>query len=141
MARKNSIARAASATPRRKDGTVPFVLVRPSDDATDALERMLTDFDAEADLAAIIPMPDAIPAVIRATITKAMAQRFTFADELDAWLHEPHDTLGGDTPFERIVDGDGIPVLMALLEGGDEAGIVALLEDLERSAAPLRLVR
>lgn len=141
MARKSSSARVAAATPRSNDGTAPVVLVPHNVGSMDALERTVTDFDVEDDLAAIIPMPDTIPAVIRMTITRVIGRRFTFADELDTWLHEPHDAFGGDTPFERLVYGDGIPVLMALVEGRDPAGVDALLADLERSSPRLRLVR
>lgn len=141
MARKSSTARAAVAVSRSRTEAAPMALLAPSVDSMDALERTLTSFDVEDDVASIIPMPDTIPAVIRATITTAIAQRFTFADELDDWLHAPHDALAGDTPFERIVDGDGIAVLMALVQGRGHGGIDALIADLQRSSPPLRLVR
>lgn len=141
MARKSSTARAADAVSRSRTQAVPMALLAPSIDSTDAIERTLTSFAVEDDLASIIPMPDSIPAVIRATITTAIAQRFTFADELDDWLHAPHDALDGDSPFERIVDGDGIAVLMALAQGRGHGGIGALVADLQRSPPPLRLVR
>lgn len=74
----------------------------------------LLDFDVDADLRAIIPMPATIPAPVRASISHALGASFTYADDLDAWVHAPHAALHGATPFETIVAGDGIAVLRAL---------------------------
>jgi hypothetical protein len=78
------------------------------------LEEELLAFDADEDLAAIIPMPSTIPAPIRGAITRAVGSRFEFASDLDAWLCAPHEALGGDAPLNRIIYGDGLAVLRAL---------------------------
>jgi len=89
----------------------------PNSEACEAaeLEASLLDFDPNDDLEALVPMPPAISAGVRRTLTATFARRFVRYRDLDAWLHTPHPALGGDTPFERIVDGDGISVLRALL--------------------------
>ena len=79
------------------------------------LEEALLHFDVEEDLAAIIPMPLTIPPAVRMAITKAACERFEFADELDGWLHAPDAGLGGRTPFEAIVEGEGEGVLAVLM--------------------------
>lgn len=74
-------------------------------------------FDVEDEIASIIPMPRTIPADLQAAITLALSGRFEFYDdELDAWLHTPNDALGGASPFDRLVDGDGVAVLLALAD-------------------------
>lgn len=80
-----------------------------------ALEASLLDFDPDAELEALVPMPPTIPAAVRRTLTALLARRFAYYGDLDAWLHAPHPALGADTPFERIVDGEGVAVLRALL--------------------------
>ena len=89
-------------------------LIRRELDADGQSEDAALSFDADDDVAAIIPMPPSIPRIVRAAITVTVARRFEFAEDLDAWLHAPNAVLGGATPFERIVDGDGIAVLRAL---------------------------
>jgi len=79
------------------------------------LEASLLDFDPNDDLEALVPMPPAISAGVRRALTAIFAHRFVRYRDLDAWLHAPHPALGGDTPFERIVDGDGMNVLQTLL--------------------------
>lgn len=115
----------------------------PQSSATDGdLERALVAFDPEDDMAQIIPMPPAIPPAVRVAITQALGRRFEFADELDDWLHNPNDALAAATPFERIVAGDGLAVLVALLGPGDHPelrGLIPTSGSLPRSA--LHLVR
>ena len=77
-------------------------------------DHELLGFDVDADLRALIPMPPTIPAAVRASISHAIGARFTFAEDLDAWLHAPHAGLHGATPFKTIVMCDGIAVLRAL---------------------------
>jgi len=79
------------------------------------LEAQLLNFDAEEDLEAVVPMPPTIPLGVRHALTKLFIRRFTYYRELDLWLHLPHPTLRGRTPYERIADGDGVSVLRALL--------------------------
>ena len=92
-------------------------LVRPS--SPEPLRCDALEFDVEDDIASIIPMPASIAAPIRSAISGELARRFEFADELDGWLHAAHARLGGATPFERVVAGDGLAVLRALVEGAD----------------------
>lgn len=121
--------------------SAPLALVHAADAAVDLREEDLLDFDVEADVMAIIPMPPSIPVPIRMAITRAAGKRFTFADDLDAWLHAPHEGLRGDTPFERVVAGDGMTVLVALLDGASDAEADRLI-GVARAAAPrLKLVR
>jgi len=79
------------------------------------LEARLLSFDVEEDLEAVVPMPPTIPLGVRHALTKLFIRRFTYYRELDLWLHLPHPALRGRTPYERIVDGDGVSVLRALL--------------------------
>lgn len=78
-------------------------------------EASLLGFDAEEDLASLVPMPPSIPAAVRQALTSAFTARFEHHDELDAWLHEPHSALGGRSPFEQLAGGDGEGVLRALI--------------------------
>jgi len=66
-------------------------------------------------------MPPSISGDLRRTLTDALMQQFDLAEELDEWLHLPHPALAGNTPFERVVEGDGFGVLRAL-RGGRTAG-------------------
>lgn len=91
----------------------------PGPSTAEELERAALAFDPQDDLAQIIPMPPTIPRLIRAAITQALGDRFEYAEELDEWLHGPNDSLAGATPFERVVVGDGMAVLVALLGPGD----------------------
>lgn len=119
----------------------PLALVHREVERADELERQLLAFDVEEDLMANIAMPPTIPVPIRAAITKAAGQRFTFAAELDEWLHAPHDGLHGRTPFERLVDGDGVAVLVALLDGTSCGDLDRLIAVAWRPGARLKLVR
>ncbi|HEY0994843.1 MAG TPA: hypothetical protein VGD77_02510 [Gemmatimonadaceae bacterium] len=92
-------------------------LVRPS--SPEPLRCDSLEFDVEDDIASIIPMPASIAVPIRSAISRELARRFEFADDLDGWLHAAHDRLGGATPFECVVAGDGLGVLGALLDGAD----------------------
>lgn len=80
-------------------------------------------------------VPPTIPAAVRSAITRALGHQFEFADELDEWLHAPNEGLAGATPFECVVDGDGLAVLRAL-GASDE-----LLELRGRLAGYMRDVR
>ena len=96
-----------------------LTLLRSSAVPAERLDRELLEFDVEDDMESIIPMPPSIAAPIRAAISKALAHRFEFADELDRWLHAAHGLLGGATPFEYVVAGEGMAVLRVLLDGAD----------------------
>ena len=141
MTRKTSVTRAAAQVPNAPRTAAPIALVASRFISAEAFEQAITNFDVDDDLASIIPMPETIPAVIRATITTAIAERFEFSEDLDAWLHAPHDALAGDTPFERIVEGDGIAVLVALAQGINAAGMEAPIKDCQPVPPRLRLVR
>lgn len=85
----------------------------PGADAA-STEQLLLAFDAEEDLAGLVPMPTTIPPRTRQALTSAFAAQFEHHDALDQWLHGPLEALGRNTPFERIVEGDGDAVLEAL---------------------------
>jgi hypothetical protein len=80
----------------------------------EAFDQDLLSFDFDDDEGAIIPMPPSISTPVRVAITKALIEKFEFIDTLDEWLHAPNDVLDGVTPFERIVEGDGLAILRAL---------------------------
>jgi hypothetical protein len=89
----------------------------------DALERELLSFDPSVDMASGIVLPPAIPLAARAAITTLLAKRFGAegkadwqADAYEAWLYEPHRLLGGACPFERVIAGDALAVLVALID-------------------------
>lgn len=115
------ISRARNTTATSNTAAKPrcLTLVRSTVDSVEQIDRELLDFDVDDDIASIIPMPDSISVPVRALISKELAHRFEFADELDRWLHAAHDRLGGATPFECVVAGDGIAVLRTLLDGAD----------------------
>lgn len=109
--------------------------ITPRDDDPEA---SLLAFDPEEDLASLVPMPFSIPGEIRAALAHALARRFEHYEELDAWLHEPHSALGGRSPFEQIVGGDGEGVLRALTGAEDPVHRDGFSEG---AGAVLRLVR
>lgn len=116
--------------------------VPPEQATNEEFERALLAFDPEDDLAQIIPMPSTIPQLVRAAITQALGDQFGFADELDDWLHGPNDALAGATPFECVVAGDGIAVLVALLGPGDHPELRGLISASgPLSGAALHLMR
>jgi hypothetical protein len=80
----------------------------------DATEHELLAFDPDEDLAALVAMPLTIAAPVRSAITRAVAHRFAFAEDLDDWLHAPNESINGRSPFECVVAGDGAAVLRAL---------------------------
>lgn len=92
----------------------PLTLVRSSPPAPVALDEEPEVFDIDDDIASIIPMSPAIPDGTRAEITRRIGEKFEYSDQLDAWLHAPHAQLEGDTPFDRVVQGDGMAVLRVL---------------------------
>jgi hypothetical protein len=61
-------------------------------------------------------MPPTISVAVRASIARVLGERFADAEDMDSWLHARHEALDGDTPFERVVDGDGLTVLLALID-------------------------
>lgn len=65
-------------------------------------------------------MPASIALSVREALSAALVQVFAYADELDAWLHAQHPALDGASPFERLIEGDGVDVLRVLLEGNQE---------------------
>lgn len=97
------------------DDARPSAVVSTDAGVEAAVQDELLNFDVEDDSIALVPMPSTIPDHVRAAITTAVGERFTYAADLDEWLHAPHDALVGRTPFECIVDGDGPAVLAALL--------------------------
>ena len=105
-------------------------IVRPDPGTHGPSEDTLLAFDADDDMAAIIPMPPEIPSIVRAAITVTVAQRFEFAEDVDAWLHAPNAALGGATPFERLVLADGIAVLRALRGTNDLADVLRSARDI-----------
>lgn len=116
-------------------------VLRAEQESIDSLEQELVCFDVDEDLESLVPMPNRIPARIRSAITEMAGNRFSYAEELDAWLHEPNGLLDGVTPFERIVAGDGAGVLLALADGVPSTEVAELL-DLAKPAKPgLKLVR
>lgn len=98
-------------------------------------------FAIDPDDTEIIPMPPTIPTVVRATLTQTLCERFESVDDLDLWLQASNEALAGDSPFERIIAGDGIAVLRALsasaptVEAHDVGSAVAGHEP------PLKVVR
>lgn len=76
--------------------------------------ELLAAIDVEADLEQLVPMPPSIPAPLRRLLSQRLAERFPYMDELDAWLHLPHPKIGAESPFQRLVAGDGWSVLRAL---------------------------
>lgn len=131
---------------RRAERVPPLELLRIDPQApedAEEIERALLDFDVDADIAAIIPMPPTIPLAVRAAITRALGDRFQDGDDaLNDWLHSPNESLAGATPFERVVAGDGIAVLTSLLGPGEHPELRELVA-LARAAGrpPLHLLR
>lgn len=80
----------------------------------DAVERELCGFDVDEEMAEIIPMPARISPTLRSAIVRALEKTFEFGDAMDEWLHTSNPELRGQTPFERVVAGDGLGVLRAL---------------------------
>jgi hypothetical protein len=66
-------------------------------------------------IAGVVPVPSTISVSTRGKIEREMLIRFEFAEDLDQWLHASHDKLHGAAPYERLIAGDGIAVLRALL--------------------------
>jgi hypothetical protein len=116
-------------------------LLRAEHESIDTRDQELVCFDVDEDLESLVPMPDRIPARIRSAITELIGSRFSYADELDAWLHEPNGLLHGVTPFERIVAGDGAGVLLALADGVPSVELAELLDLADPSKPNLKLVR
>lgn len=88
-----------------------------------ALEaELMAAIDVEADLEQLVPMPPSIPAALRRLLNERFAERFLYMDELDAWLHLPHPKIGAESPFQRLVAGDGWSVLRALQIGPTDVG-------------------
>lgn len=107
-----------------------------------ALERELLSFDADEDILSLVAMPRCIPAAARAAITTLLARRFASvaqevdeqADALEAWLYTPHRLLGDACPFDRIIAGDALAVLIALVD--PPADLLEALEARTRTASP-----
>lgn len=94
-----------------------------------ALEAELLQEPEPAVIAGIIPVPPSVTPAMRAALERAMTLKYgDDVESLDAWIHAPHPNLTGMSPFQRLVDGDGLAVLRALL-GLHQAGARA-----ERSA-------
>jgi hypothetical protein len=83
-------------------------------ESVEQLERELLAFDVDQDISDIIPMPATIPTDVRRAISRTLADRYEFADALDAWLHASNEALGGSMPLERIAAGDWRAFLLAL---------------------------
>lgn len=116
-------------------------LHRTEQESSEALERELVSFDVDEDIESLVPMPNSIAARTRAAITQLIGRRFTYAEDLDDWLHAPNVRLHGVTPFERMVAGDGTSVLHALADGVLSAEIAELLKLAKPAKPGLRLVR
>ena len=98
-----------------REQLAPMMLVRSDTPAPVTFDEELAGFDVDEDIEAIIPMPHAIPAAVRAEITRLIGEYE--CDDLDAWLHAPDKRLDGDSPFDRVVQGDGWAVLRLLQDG------------------------
>jgi hypothetical protein len=72
-------------------------------------------------IAGIVPVPPTIPSAVRDALERMMMTlRFGGdTDLLDRWLHADNPALGGASPFERLVAGDGVGVLRVLLRNGE----------------------
>jgi hypothetical protein len=104
----------------------------------DPEDRALLDFDPTDEWEAIVPMPS-IHEALRRALTDVFLRRFSYFEDLDAWLQSPNASLSGACPFEMLVLGEGRRVLRAALR-------VPLLADeticTSRATRPrLRLVR
>jgi hypothetical protein len=117
-----------------------LALVRPASPDSVTLDEELVAFDADEDMASLIAMPRSIPAATRARITSLAGERFEHSEHLDAWLHAPNDQLDGETPFDRIIEGDGAAVLRALRSNGSDLDVQAGAAT-EDQQPTLRLVR
>lgn len=97
-------------------------------------------------IAGILPVPPSIEPSMRAVLHRAILLRFPYAEDLDAWANAPNERLDDDAPFARLLDGDGIGVLRALLavpinpDCANGNGISERDADDERGSPPLRLV-
>jgi hypothetical protein len=104
---------------RRVAATRELQLVATQDASPEStyegIEAQVLDFDDDSLIAGVVPVPPSITPAMREALTRACHLRFSYLDELDTWLHAPHATLRGASPFEHLVDGDGLGVLRALL--------------------------
>lgn len=87
------------------------------DDSTplEALECSLLAFEANDDVLALVPMPPTIHAALRGALTDVFAREFSYYEDLHEWLHRSNEMLGGKSPFEVLIAGDGRAVLRAAL--------------------------
>jgi hypothetical protein len=116
----------------------------PRSDA--ALESALLDFDdLEFDdmdvIAEIVPLPPSISHTTRVSLDRAFLLRFTDLYELHEWLHASNHALRGATPYERLMDGDGLDVLRAALRPhGRRRGKRRTATGANSAPSPIRLV-
>jgi hypothetical protein len=79
-------------------------------------EREALQFEEEvATLAGIVPVPSHVTRAMRGILERALLMRFEFAEDVDAWMTGSNARLNGASPYERLLDGDGMAVLRALL--------------------------
>lgn len=71
--------------------------------------------DDVATLAGIVPVPPHITPAMRGILERALLMRFEFAEEVDTWIASSNTRLDGAAPYERLLEGDGMAVLRALL--------------------------
>lgn len=116
-------------------------LHRTEQESSEALEQDLLSYDVDEDIESLVPMPISIPARTRAEISHLIGRRFTYAEDLDNWLHAPNRQLDNVSPFECIVAGEGTSVLRALADGVHPAAIAELLDLAKPLKSHLKLVR
>lgn len=68
-----------------------------------------------ATIAGIVPVPSNIAPAMRCILERALLMRFEYAEDVDTWITSPNTRLDGAAPYERLLDGDGMAVLRALL--------------------------
>ena len=122
-------------------GSVPSSAATPAQDAIVSSgdeEREAHHFEDDvATLVGIVPLPSHITPAMRGVLERALLLRFEYAEDVDAWKTASNARLGGAAPYERLLEGDGLAVLRALVsvpmnpkctgadldDGGHEVGL------------------
>jgi hypothetical protein len=126
---RSKVAHKAPLRDRAKRPPVALQLISADLVTEDDIEAALLDFDPDEVLNSVVPMPPSIPAGSRKQIADAACVKFEYYEDLDIWLHSPNITLGGATPFERIVRGDSEAVLLALGIGTPQTATLSSRRD------------
>ena len=82
--------------------------------------------DEPALIAGVIPVPPSISTAMQTVLERAMLARFDQVTELHEWMNASHPSLHGAAPFERLLDGNAMAVLRALIK---EPLIIDLMAD------------